>query len=578
MQITPSRTLISDRFPVASFNVQVPPERLFEIACATDPRLFHPSQKHRRTPSNFFTTRAGGLMRASAGQATYLLPSDQLRRFAGAPRLYYALGTYRSPRGEDAAFSVPPSQPEQAPAIQLARDFTGRSLDRGRVSQKPSAHHYYGGAAGAGLAWGGDAAPTARLGHGEAEGAYDDGYGPWDEAEHVHDEPSGAEDAPELRRKGSAVTSGLHADEPMSEEEPPGYEDAPAIARAHAPVQAARYGRRAAPTVAPRAIITPRATTAPRAPTPRLGRVAVGRDVAFCETEPAGGDPYAAAVAALTIPEKLRIIQIVARAESGNDGYGAISADREFNDPQHPFYQKRHIGLSWGLIQFTQASGALGRVLAACNRRDPARFQVIFGDDAAELLDVTSAETEDERIAPVGGTPLWQEPWLGRFREASKVPAFQYAQNEIAVETYFDPNLSFAAWLGFDTDRALGMLYDRAIHMGTYGGRRFVLDVVSPLRTPEDRARVLKALGFDDLKAFQDTVDDLPSDGRFGVMTHAALLGAACRLGERSPCPLPPLPQMLDALQTAAASTGFAARVKALRESHDFNDARLQVA
>jgi hypothetical protein len=108
VRITPCRNLISDRFSVASFVVQVPPERMFEVACATDPALFRADQRHRRTTQNFATSRASGLLRAPAGQATYVVPAEQLRRFAGQTRIYYAVGCYRGPGGEGAEFSVAP--------------------------------------------------------------------------------------------------------------------------------------------------------------------------------------------------------------------------------------------------------------------------------------------------------------------------------------------------------------------------------------------------------------------------------------------------------------------------------------
>src|SRR5262245_19172084 len=104
--ITACQRMVSERFPVASFVVQVPPERLFEIACATDASLFSASERHRRTPKNFFTTRGGGLLRAPAGQATYLLPPEQLQRFAGSRRLYYAVGSYTGARGENPIFTA----------------------------------------------------------------------------------------------------------------------------------------------------------------------------------------------------------------------------------------------------------------------------------------------------------------------------------------------------------------------------------------------------------------------------------------------------------------------------------------
>ena len=96
--ITPARTRISDRFPVASFTVRAPEKRYFEIACATDPTLFHVSQKGKRTPRNFFSSSARGLIRGSREGMTYMMPPDQLQQFAGAKRLYYALATYGGPR------------------------------------------------------------------------------------------------------------------------------------------------------------------------------------------------------------------------------------------------------------------------------------------------------------------------------------------------------------------------------------------------------------------------------------------------------------------------------------------------
>src|SRR6185436_127413 len=81
--ITPCQRRISDRFPVASFVVNVPSNRLFEIVCTTDPQLLRAEYRGRRSAQNFFTSRSGGLLRAPAGHATYLVPADQLKRFAG---------------------------------------------------------------------------------------------------------------------------------------------------------------------------------------------------------------------------------------------------------------------------------------------------------------------------------------------------------------------------------------------------------------------------------------------------------------------------------------------------------------
>jgi hypothetical protein len=173
-QIVACRTELSDRFPVASFAVRVPSKRYFEVAFATDPRLFHPEASGRRTAANFYSSRSSGLMRAPAGEATYLLPSGQLRRFAGKRRLYYALATYGSPRGEDVQTSADLSHLERLPFVRLASSFSGRSLERSRLmGVGPAGHDIYGGRAPT-LTWGGDLQAQETVDSGE----YSDGYDP----------------------------------------------------------------------------------------------------------------------------------------------------------------------------------------------------------------------------------------------------------------------------------------------------------------------------------------------------------------------------------------------------------------
>src|SRR6185436_11350748 len=198
----------------ASFAVNVPPDRLFEIACATHPALLRGDHRHLRTAANFFTSRMGGLLRAPAGHATYLVPSEQLRRFAGQARLYYAVGSYRDQRGGDARFSVSPAEPQRVPFIQLSSDFSGKTLDRGRITRAPRDHRY--GAGNAVLTWGGDqlAAPTAAAPAPSPSPAdYDDGFSP--------DLWTRGVDAP--RPAGAPAPSG-----DTFGGEPDGFEDAPA--------------------------------------------------------------------------------------------------------------------------------------------------------------------------------------------------------------------------------------------------------------------------------------------------------------------------------------------------------------
>src|SRR5262249_27193227 len=133
----------------------------------------------------------------------------------------------------------------------------------------------------------------------------------------------------------------------------------------------------------------------------------------------------------------------------------------------HPAHNRYHIGLSYGIIQFTQDSGMLGRLLTMMKQRDATKFAEIFGTHADQLLLVATAAGpaskdvgggRSARVQPVDGTDLWEEPWLSRFREAGKHRPFQAAQNQLASEGYLDPMLTFAKWLGLDTDRALTLV------------------------------------------------------------------------------------------------------------------------
>ncbi|HKE18666.1 MAG TPA: hypothetical protein VKB80_27505 [Kofleriaceae bacterium] len=279
--ITPCLRTISDRFPVASFVVRVPPTRTFEIACATDPSLLRADSRHRRTRENFYTSRTGGLLRAPAGQATVLLPSDQLRRFAGRTRLYYVLGTY-GPRGDAPEFSAPFARPELIPSVGIAAGFTGRSLDRSRMTRPPADGRY--GAARPVLSWGGDlvGAPAADAPDAAPPpgGGYDDGYAPdlWSS------EAAGAPDAREPRDPidppdppdpawsddgfmdegetyGGAGSHELYGRPrgPGRAAAPRGFEDAPALRRAGG---TARPAMPAAPRVGPAPAPAPRFTSA----------------------------------------------------------------------------------------------------------------------------------------------------------------------------------------------------------------------------------------------------------------------------------------------------------------------------
>lgn len=817
-QIVPCRAEISDRFPVASFAVNVPPARCFEVACATDPRLFHTDWQRYRSPRNFYSSRDEGLMRAPEGHTAWFIPPEQLRRFAGAQRIYYALATYDTAYGGSPEFSISPDGLDRIPYIAVAGDFTGRGLDRSRLGVIAPQPDAYGAVDTGSLTWGGDAAlaayraaaepapgqgddyddgyprelwhdgapgamahqagvgdsdeygdapvdsaaslgedaagsdgydegasyawpasagdgsdpgaysdddaephldyahaaapapgsPAAEYGEGEppAEGygaAHEDGeddeeasYGGYpdaaalygDGAGHDDEEVSaGYHDAAEINAgaagfdaaamddgaddghdgddehygaawadpaamddggcgcegggyagaydDGSAAAyAGAHngrgysangangngaghdgsyngngngagyggadgGESPASYDGPGAYGGAepaygsgfdPAAGAGYAPSYGSVYGGGYDPAAEDDgggvAVAEPEVAQAQGA----APAVLTGRDPGYSDLEPeeeplpVGHASQALAVVPLDVAEKVRILRVVAKAESGADGYTAINPDNEYNDPHHPAYHRYHIGLSWGFIQFTQRSGSLGRVLAAIKRREdqmgaalPAEHHLaaLFGPAWSELLRVTSAPTEDARVEPVGGKPLWDPEWTARFRAAGRVPHVTYAQNEIAVTDYVDPNLRFAHWLGFDHARALAMLFDRCIHMGNGGGTAWIMRVAGPVRTDEERRAALAALGHADLRAFQHSqAPHLSVDGKWGPKTHAALVGALRAIGSRSPVAIPTRDTLLQRMADASSGTGFHRRLTALHTNRaDFDDA-----
>lgn len=126
--IKATRSTITNRLPVCGFAIRTGRNPWYEVALATDPQLFAPDAKDRRRPGNFFSTRAAGPLPAERGEAVYLVSPEVLARFAGQPRLYYTLATFRD-RSRSVA-EVPPIQPDAIPFVSLSQSFTGQSLRR----------------------------------------------------------------------------------------------------------------------------------------------------------------------------------------------------------------------------------------------------------------------------------------------------------------------------------------------------------------------------------------------------------------------------------------------------------------
>jgi hypothetical protein len=150
------------------------------------------------------------------------------------------------------------------------------------------------------------------------------------------------------------------------------------------------------------------------------------------------------------------IANVDRRTAAGEGSYASLNLNRD------------GAGLSFGILQWTQASGNLGKLLATMYAMDPAAFVQIFGSLWQALL----AATAPRGPRSVGGAHLWQEPWATRFRQAGNHPAFQRAQEPLAqTDQHMQAALAVACTLGVMTERSMANFFDTAVQQGTNGGR-----------------------------------------------------------------------------------------------------------
>jgi hypothetical protein len=204
---------------------------------------------------------------------------------------------------------------------------------------------------------------------------------------------------------------------------------------------------------------------------------------------------------------KKRIILVIAGSESGSQLYTACNRDGEFEglfSPSVVNYSKfsadpRHVGLSFGLIQFTQ-EGPLGALLKLMNDRDPQLFNQIFGVHATELLEVTSRTgdylhfTEEifningvaignknvrrrPSVQPVAGYELWHDFWVEKFKTSGKQEIFQQAQVELAARNYMDNCLAKIVSKSI-SEKSLALVYDRSVNQGSGIGQSLITQCI----------------------------------------------------------------------------------------------------
>jgi len=225
-----------------------------------------------------------------------------------------------------------------------------------------------------------------------------------------------------------------------------------------------------------------------------------------------------------------RIVSFTVAFEGGSkDPYGAVNADGEyrglFDKPKKDASGKRipykdrtnrnansqyhksggsHVGISIGAWQHTQRSGGVGKVLKAWRALSEADFYAAFGgrSNAEAVYDVATAKGGGKglrcpRTQPVKGKDLWEDPWVSRFRKASRYPSYAAAQRKVIGERLYKV-VEFARDCGFTDQASFAVLFDIAVQYGVGGMRK----------------RVRKALGSTGPYDVRDVIAALPASKR----------------------------------------------------------------
>jgi outer membrane protein OmpA-like peptidoglycan-associated protein len=214
----------------------------------------------------------------------------------------------------------------------------------------------------------------------------------------------------------------------------------------------------------------------------------------------------------LNLQEKLKIVRMIAQFEGGGK-YTALNKDYEFEgrwDLPKGWYKNkskakpdtisktvtyskysgapRHVGLSFGLIQFTQES-SLGALVKKMADKDLETFKSTFGEHYQELLDTLTKTgayiVKDEEIIdncgnsmgtkqvkrkpsvqPVAGHEVWSDYWTPKFKASGGIDSFKKCQEELAVSAYFDPVVKAGKGMRA-SQKSLCLLYDRSVNQGS---------------------------------------------------------------------------------------------------------------
>ena len=357
----------------------------------------------------------------------------------------------------------------ETPFVHLSKGFSGRGLDRSRLTMGSGAgERAYG--SGASLTWGGDLATAPPSVHRPTTG-YDDGFEP--ELWNSHTTYGGRATPPSygyvFDPKDIVRSSGLaHPDD---------YDGPAPTEQAPEPPGLAEPPRDASPSFAPPAYggVSARTTGEPLSgfeDPSELWAQRYGNPAGTTAHRPDTPPPPAPAKAKTPIAKALpAILRPVVRAHTAN-AYSHVSTSPEGH-------------VRWGIGRFSAHDGSLRDVLASAHRRDSAwtgdqtpLFDQVFGTRRAHALrDWLSASEPGQTI---DGERLTAPSWIESLRRAGSLhlpppegldlpgqqDPFKAAQNEVLVESVLRRFGALATRLGLDTVQGLAVLLDVAIELG----------------------------------------------------------------------------------------------------------------
>ena len=169
---------------------------------------------------------------------------------------------------------------------------------------------------------------------------------------------------------------------------------------------------------------------------------------------------------------------------------------------------KDGVGVSWGILQWTQAGGGLATVLEAVARSVPGALEAAWGAAAGAVLSTVRAKSlapvawPGDATFPAGSYRLWAGPFLAGWQRLGRMPEVQEVQRQVAAQgEHMQGAIELARMFNLRTERALVVYFNRTVHQGVAGAtgparRLLAWYAEDPTRRPAAPLHVLAQYGW----------------------------------------------------------------------------------